>query len=69
MDIIARIKRLVIMSSSHRKKAPASEALPCPEYGKTQMIHIVETCRFEDGLTIRKLGHYKCRTRVARFVG
>jgi len=55
------------MSSSHRKKAPTSEALPCPECGKTQMIHIVETCRLADGLTVKKLGYYKCRSCGSRF--
>ncbi len=55
------------MSSSHRKKALTSEVLPCPECGKTQMIHIVETCRLADGLTVKKLGHYKCHSCGSRF--
>jgi DNA-directed RNA polymerase subunit M/transcription elongation factor TFIIS len=55
------------MSSSHRKKAPTSETLPCPECGKTQMIHVVETCRLADGLSVRKLEHYKCRSCGSRF--
>jgi predicted RNA-binding Zn-ribbon protein involved in translation (DUF1610 family) len=69
MDIIVRIKKELIfsMSSSHRKKAPTSEALPCPECGKTQMIRVVETCRLTDGLTVKKLGHYKCRSCGSRF--
>ena len=55
------------MSSSHQKKAQTSEALPCPECGKTQMIRVVETCRLADGLTVKKLGHYKCRSCGSRF--
>jgi DNA-directed RNA polymerase subunit RPC12/RpoP len=55
------------MSSSHRKKAPTSDALACPECGKTQMIRVVETCRLADGLTVKKLGHYKCRSCGSRF--
>ncbi len=55
------------MSSSHQKKAPTSEALPCPECGKMQMTHVVETCKLEDGLTVRKLAHYKCGSCKSRF--
>jgi len=55
------------MSSSHRKKAPTSEALPCPECGKTQMIRVVETFRLADGLTVKILGHYKCSSCGSRF--
>jgi predicted RNA-binding Zn-ribbon protein involved in translation (DUF1610 family) len=55
------------MSSSHLKKAPTSEVLPCPECGKTQMIRVVETCRLADGLTVKKLAHYKCRSCGSRF--
>ncbi|MFH1739909.1 MAG: hypothetical protein ABIH23_12935 [bacterium] len=31
------------------------------------MISVVETCRIEDGLTIKRLRHYKCRSCGARF--
>jgi len=31
------------------------------------MIRVVETCRLEDGLTVRKLAHYKCRSCGSRF--
>ena len=55
------------MSSSHRKKAPTSEPLPCPECGKTQMIRVVETCQLADGLTVKKLEHYKCSSCNSRF--
>ena len=55
------------MSSSHRKKVPTSEVLPCPECGKAQMIRIVETCKLDDGLTVKKLSHYKCRSCGSRF--
>jgi len=55
------------MSSSHQKKAPTSEALPCPECGKNRMTRVVETCRLEDGLTVKKLAHYKCPSCSSRF--
>ena len=55
------------MSSSHQKKAATSEAFPCPECGKMQMVRVVETCRLEDGLTVKKLAHYKCRSCGSRF--
>ena len=44
-----------------------SEPLPCPECGKTQMMRVVETCRLADGLTVKKLEHYKCRSCNSRF--
>jgi transposase-like protein len=31
------------------------------------MIRVVETCRLADGLTVKKLGHYKCRSCGSRF--
>ncbi|MBL7190000.1 MAG: hypothetical protein ISS70_27040 [Phycisphaerae bacterium] len=31
------------------------------------MTRVVETCRLEDGLTVRKLAHYKCRSCCSRF--
>ena len=55
------------MSSSHLKEARTSELLPCPECGKIQMTHIVETCQLGDGLTVKRLSHYKCRSCGARF--
>lgn len=55
------------MSSSHQKKAPTSEALPCPDCGKTRMVRVVETCRLADGLTVKKLAHFKCRSCGSRF--
>ena len=55
------------MSSSHLKKAPTSEAFSCPECGKTQMIRVVETCKLGDGLTVKRLTHYKCRSCGSRF--
>lgn len=67
MYVLVRINRLVVMSSSHQKKAPTSEAFPCPECGKMRMFHVVETCRLEDGLTVRNLVHYKCRACGSRF--
>jgi transposase-like protein len=31
------------------------------------MVRVVETVRLADGLTIRKLAHYKCRSCGSRF--
>jgi len=31
------------------------------------MVHVVETCRLADGLTVRKLSHYKCASCGSRF--
>jgi len=55
------------MSSSHQKKAPTSEAFPCPDCGKIRMVHVVETCKLEGGLAIKKLAHYKCHSCGSRF--
>lgn len=55
------------MSSSHRKEVPTSEPLPCPECGELQMIRVVETCRLADGMTVKKLAHYRCQSCDSRF--
>lgn len=55
------------MSSSPQKEARTSELLPCPECGAMQMACTVENCRMEDGLTVRRLRHFKCRACGARF--
>ena len=55
------------MSLSHPKEAPTSEPLPCPECGKVEMVRVVEDVRLEDGLTVKKLAHYKCRSCGSRF--
>ena len=55
------------MFSSHPKEAPTSERLPCPECGAIQMIRVVETARLADGLTLKKLAHYKCGSCGSRF--
>jgi transcriptional regulator NrdR family protein len=55
------------MSSSHPKRAAISEPLPCPECGQIKMTRTVETCHLEDGLTIKRLRHYKCRSCGSRF--
>ncbi len=55
------------MSSSRPKKAPISESLPCPECGQMQLARVVETCRLEDGLAVKRLSHYKCAACNARF--
>jgi len=54
------------MSSSHPREAPISEPLPCPECGKMEMVTVVETCRLADGLTVKRLRHYRCRSCGAR---
>jgi hypothetical protein len=50
------------MSSSHPKEAPISEPFPCPECGKIELVSVVETCQLGDGLIIKRLRHYKCRS-------
>jgi transposase-like protein len=55
------------MSSSRPSTVPTSEKLLCPECGKTQMVRVVETVRLADGLTVKKLAHYRCRSCGSRF--
>ncbi len=55
------------MSSSHPREAPISEPFPCVECGKTEVVSVVENCRLADGLTIKRLRHYKCRSCGAKF--
>ncbi len=43
-----------------------SEPFPCPERGKVEVVSVVETCRLADGLTVKRLRHYKCRSCGAR---
>jgi len=54
------------MSSSRPREAQISEPLPCPECGKAEVVSVVETFRFADGLTIKRLRHYRCRSCGAR---
>ena len=65
MDII--FVRTSFMSSSHPREAPLSEPLLCPECGKTEMVSIVESCCLADGLTVKRLRHYRCRSCGSRF--
>lgn len=55
------------MSLSHQKRALISEPLPCPECGEVQMTRTVETFRLGDGLIVKRLRHYKCRSCGERF--
>ena len=32
-----------------------------------QMVHVVENCRLDDGLSVKRLPHLKCRACDARF--
>jgi len=32
-----------------------------------QMARVVETCRLEDGIAVKRLGHCKCQACSARF--
>lgn len=64
----SRKKKLTFsMSLSHPKGVQISEPLPCPECGQIEMTRIVETCQLEDGLTVKRLRHYKCRSCGSRF--
>jgi len=55
------------MSSSHQKEAQIFEPLPCPECGQIQLVSTTETCQLRDGLTVKRLRHYKCQSCGARF--
>ena len=55
------------MSSSHPSEAPISEPLPCPQCEKTEMVSVTETCRLADGLIVKRLRYYRCRSCGARF--
>ena len=57
----------LIMSSSHPKKAPTSESLLSAECGQVRMVRVVETCQLEDGVTVKRLSHYKCEACGVRF--
>ena len=50
------------MSLSHLKEAPISEPFPCPECGKNEVVSITEKCQLADGLTLKALRHYRCRS-------
>ena len=55
------------MSSSPQRKARMPEPLPCPECGAMRMAHTVENCKIRDGLTVRRLRHFKCGACGTRF--
>ena len=55
------------MSSFHPKEAQISEPLPCPECGEIRLSRTMENCLLGDGVTIKKLRHYKCHSCGARF--
>lgn len=55
------------MSSFQASGTPISEPYPCPECGAVEMIHVVENCRLDDGLVVKRLRHLKCRSCGARF--
>jgi transposase-like protein len=44
-----------------------SEPLQCPECGEDRMVRVVENCRLNDGLTVRRLAHFKCLSCQSRF--
>jgi hypothetical protein len=50
------------MYLSHPKEVPISEPFPCPECRKIEMVTIVEKCQLADGLIIKRLSYYKCRS-------
>ncbi len=55
------------MSSSPRREAQTSERLPCPECGAMELGRVVENCRLDDGVSVKRLPHFKCRACGARF--
>jgi len=53
-----------------------SDPFPCPECGAMQMVQTIENCRcsggvraagLQDGLTVKRLRHFKCEACDARF--
>lgn len=50
------------MSSYHQKETRISEPFLCPECGKAKVITVTETCRLTDGMTVKRLRHYKCES-------
>ena len=44
-----------------------SEPLPCPECGAFQLVRVVENCRLDSGISVKRLQHLKCRACGARF--
>ena len=55
------------MSSSRANAVPTCDLLPCPECGAEKMARVVENCRLEDGLLVRRLRHFRCRACGTRF--
>src|ERR1035437_619107 len=55
------------MSSFPQRKTQMAEPLPCPECGAVRMTRVAENCRGEEGLTVRRLRHFKCLACGARF--
>ena len=55
------------MSSSPPREALMSDSLPCPECGAMQMVQTIENCHLQDGLTMKRLRHFKCQACDARF--
>lgn len=65
--IISKKGYTYFMSLSPQSVAPISEPYPCPECGELGLVQVVETCRLSDGLTVKKLRHFKCTACSTRF--
>ena len=58
---------MFFMSSSLRKKARTSSAIPCPGCGRKGMKVVVESCTLRDGTRMTDLKQYKCGACHARY--
>ncbi len=54
------------MSSSRRREARIPEPIACVACGKKEVVSVVATCRLGDGLVVKRLRHYRCRSCGAR---
>jgi DNA-directed RNA polymerase subunit M/transcription elongation factor TFIIS len=57
---------MVVDDLSPEREAPIVEPFSCAECGRQEMITVTETCRLADGLSVKRLRHYKCRSCGAR---
>jgi transcriptional regulator NrdR family protein len=50
-----------------KRKDQTSERLPCPECGAMELRRVVENRRLDDGVSVKRLPHFKCCACGARF--